>query len=174
MNLHDCVSKDSSRTELLLLCTEGAYEAARIDRDRMTQAIMPISSSFVLQEGLIEVLDNDVCQSLIAAIGVGIVLRGTDEFAEKLFDVAKLRYGKVIVVNQQAEPGRGASREVLRFFFRHMRPLIDGERLLALETPLEAKFTQNEFVERVLNPGTRTLKIVGSEDDFKSLVDTRI
>ena len=58
----------------------------------MTQAILPIDPSDVLQEELIDVLSNDVCMSLIAAIGVGVGLGYSNASSESLFDITKLRY----------------------------------------------------------------------------------
>ncbi len=166
MHLADCVSKVSSHVELLIVFSEDAHEAARDLRDRMAQAVLPIISSFVLEDELANFLVNDDCQSLNAAIGVGIQFGGSYASSEPLFDVTKLRYGKIIVVTQPGEIERSGSGEVLRFFFKHMRPLIDGGHIFALETPLPMAFTQDEFVEHVLNPVTRRLRVMGSEDEL--------
>ncbi len=130
MNLHDCVSKNSSQTELLLVFSEAAYEAAKLGRDRMTQAALPIDRSFILEEEMADALGNDVCQSLIAALGTlwGIVLVRAYGSLERLFDITKLRYGKIILVTEQGQLGRRASNEVLRFQLR--ASVIDGGYML--------------------------------------------
>ncbi|MDR3689685.1 MAG: hypothetical protein P4L46_09935 [Fimbriimonas sp.] len=168
MKLYDCVSKNSPLVELLIVFSEAAYEAARIGRDCMTQAILPIDRSFFLEDELAEVLDNDESQSLIAAIGVGFVLADSYASMERTFDITKTRYGKIIVVTQQGKLECRASNEVLRFFFTYMQPLIDGGHVYVLEAPLELAFAQSEFVAQVLNSQTRRLRIVNSKDDLES------
>jgi DNA gyrase subunit B len=166
--LCDCVSKNSSQTELLVVVSGAAYEAAKIDRDRMTQAILPIDQLYKFEEDLIDVLSNDVCMSLFAALGVGIVFGGNHVSSERTFDITKLRYGKIIVVREEGILGRRASNEVLRFLFRYMRPLIDGGHTFVPETPLKTAFRQNDFVEHILNSVTRRLRIISTEDDLES------
>ena len=59
MKLCDCVSKNSSETELLLVYSETAYATAKIARNRMTQAVLLIDPPYILAEELADVLDND-------------------------------------------------------------------------------------------------------------------
>ena len=159
--LRDCIVKDLSQAELILLGSEAAYEAARNDRDRVTQAILELDPSFVCREEWIDVLETEQCLSLIAALGVGILRPGAAPAVNaKLFDIEKLRYGKVIIVTERGEVGRKMRNEVIRFFLRYMHPLVDAGHVFVLESSLEPGFTQKEFVDGILNPVTRKLKVV--------------
>src|SRR4051812_5855712 len=104
MSLSDCVSKDSSKAELLLLLSDPAYAAAREDRSRMTQAILPIDPSFTLGEEIDEVLDNEQVQQIISAIGIGIMFPfeyPTD--SQVSFRMRHLRYAKIILATEEGE-----------------------------------------------------------------------
>lgn len=157
MTLNDCVAKDPSQAELLLLGSKAFYDAARLDRDRMTQALIPLNPNFVYQEELIDTLENDDCLSIMASLGAGIVI---SDCAVETFDISKLRYGKVILVTEQGEAGNRLRNEVLRFFSTYMRPLIDAGHVFVPETALQPGFTQQEFIDHVLNPEVRALRAI--------------
>jgi len=140
------------------------YEAAKIGRDRFTQAILPIEQTFVLNQDVIEVLVDEQCQSLIAVLGVGVQLReqfsNESESVGQMFNIEKLRYEKIIIVTEQDEAGIRLRNELKRFFLTYMRPLVSAGHLVVLEEQLRHGFTQEEFYENVLSIGTRQLKIV--------------
>ncbi len=172
MWLHDCVCNDPSEAELLLLGSAAALQAATIDRDRYTQALLEVAPSFTCGEGLIDTLASAQCQSVIAVLGVGVSVPDDALVSvgpgEVLFDIEKRRYGRVLVVTEQNEVGRRVRHEVLRFLFTYMRPLLSAGLVFVPETPLEPGFTQKEFVERVLCPATRRLGVIVAGDSWEA------
>ncbi len=156
MRFSDCVEKDPSKAEVLLLFSEAALGAARLDRDRETQALLPLNPAFVCGRELEEVLDDGTCQSIIASLGAGIVIPGYPE----IFDITKLRYGKVILITEQGEAGSRLRNEVLQFFSTYMRPLIDAGHLFVTGTSLKPGFKQEVVVQNILDPATRSLRVV--------------
>ncbi len=169
MWLNDCIIKDPSQLELLIFGSEAAYSAAKLDRDRNSQAILDIGPTFTIAEELFEVLDSDQCKSIIASLGAGIVFPGR-EVEGGSFNIANLRYHKVIIVSEMCEAGRDFRIEVLRFFFTYMRPLIVYGHIFVLERSLEQGFTQQEFVEHVLDPVTRRLRVIEGADTLEAVL----
>ena len=74
-----------------------------------------------------KVVANTEIQSLIAAIGAGI---GSD------FDVAKVRYGKVVVLADADVDGGHIRTLLITFFYRQMTPLVEAGRLYVAQPPL--------------------------------------
>jgi DNA gyrase subunit B len=148
MRLHDCVRKDASETELLIVGEGPLYEAAKEGRDRLTQAVLVIDKTIACGDDAWDALSNDSCQSIIAALGVGI--------ADKPLDMERLRYGRVIVVTDQSEEGLRIRNEVLRFLDTYSRPVLEEGHIFLPEPGV----TPEEFEIQVLNAETRHLKAV--------------
>ncbi len=162
MWLHDCVSKDPSQAELLLLVSSAAYEAAKIDRDRMTQALCQVDSSFLSGGDICDVQSNSQCQGLIAALGVGVLLSNSTEMDKASFDMKKLRYGRILIVTENCEVGLGIHNEIIRFFLTYMSPIISSGHIFVPSPPLEPGFTQEDFRNRILDVATRRIQVLGS------------
>src|SRR4029079_18729500 len=127
--LADCASRSRDEAELFLVEGDSAGGSARDARDPKTQALLPLRGKILNVEraSMDKVVANAEIQSLIAAIGGGI---GAD------FDIAKVRYGKVIVLADADVDGGHIRTLLITFFFRQMTPLVEAGRLYVAQPPL--------------------------------------
>ncbi|HET9730897.1 MAG TPA: toprim domain-containing protein, partial [Acidimicrobiia bacterium] len=127
--LADCSSRTRDEAELFLVEGDSAGGSARDARDPKHQAILPLRGKILNVEraSMDKVVANTEIQSLIAAIGGGI---GSD------FDLAKVRYGKVVVLADADVDGGHIRTLLITFFSRHMTPLVEAGRLYVAQPPL--------------------------------------
>ena len=127
--LADCARESADGTELFLVEGDSAGGSAKQARDRETQAVLPLRGKIlnVASASADKLRANQELKDLIEALGCGVGER---------FDIARLRYGRVVIMTDADVDGAHIAALLMTFFYRELPELVRQGRIFLAQPPL--------------------------------------